>query len=1137
MDDFSTAPLPDGTSRTHAAILPAGYILSGRYRIVRLAGQGGMGQVYEAEDLELGEPVALKVIHPGFSTDDRTVDRFKREIQLARKVTHPNVCRIFDLGYHAPDATSGRFVFLTMELLAGETLLERLRRTGPMTAAEALPLIEQMAAALQCAHEAGIVHRDFKSGNVMLVPVPGGGCRAVVTDFGLACVRTEEGNPIESLSASGALIGTPAYMAPEQVKGDEVGTASDIYALGMVMYEMATGVLPFAGGSPFYTAIRRLKEAPEPPRAHVPDLDQDWNTVILRCLELEPADRFHNASDVVKALRREEGAPAPAKSQRRAIRARRMRLAWGGAILLVLLLAALYYFGHARASWRLAHGTGARPSVAVLGFRNLSGLPETAWLSTALSEMLTTELAAGGKLRAIPGENVARMRIELAVADTSGLARNTLERIRRNVGSDLVVSGSYTGLGARAGGRIRLDLRVEDTVTGELIASIAETGTEADLFDLVARAGAALRGTLGIGDVTREEAGTVHAALPSATKATRLYAEGLERLRAFDMLAALRALEQAVEEEPNYPLAHSALATVWSSLGYETRAAREARKAFDLSSSISRPDRLAVEALYRQANKEWDKAVEIYRTLFAFFPDDLEYGLRLAGAQTAAGKGKDALATVDALRRLPAPSGDDPRIGLQEAGAAHSQSDYRRALAAARKAADAGEARGAKLLSATARLAEAAAMRRLGDLKGAIAAAGDARAMFDAAGDRFGAADALNTIANSVADQGDYPGARRLYEEALRVHRDLGNKSGIAASLDNIANLLVDQGEPGAARRLSEQALSLYTEVDQKNGIADTLNNIAGELSLEGDLASAKVYFEKSLVMRREIGDRAGVATALNNIADMESQQGEIEAAKKDYAASLKIFRETGQKASSAYPLIGLGLALLAAGDLAVAKSTFEEGVALCRETGDQHELAYAVSGLAEVDFRRGDLEAAKRRHSEALGIRNGIGEKGNAAASQLGVAAAALEQGNFREAEAAAREAAAEFQREKLIDSELAARTVLAAALAQEGRTADSRREIARASGLVAKTQNRSARLGLAILSARLQPDRAKLETALDEASRASLAQEAFDARLALGELDLQSGQGRARLDELAHHARARGFLLVARKAARTAR
>ena len=291
--ETSTLPtLPAPGSRARPPRFLSGERIAGRFRAVRLLGPGGTAHVYEADDLQLGLRVALKVLRPERSRSELAARRLRTEVLLARKVTHPNVCRIFDLFLH-PSA-AGEVPVIAMELLAGETLKDRLRR-GPLSPAEALPLVRQMAEALDAAHRVGIAHLDFKSGNVMLVPTPGGP-RAVVTDFGLA--RSTAGPE----GAPRPMVGTPAYMAPEQVLGEETSPAADLYALGIVLYEMVTGALPFQGDTSPEIARKRLEGPPPRPSLRVPSLPPVWDDVILRCLERDPARRFATAGDVAAAL-------------------------------------------------------------------------------------------------------------------------------------------------------------------------------------------------------------------------------------------------------------------------------------------------------------------------------------------------------------------------------------------------------------------------------------------------------------------------------------------------------------------------------------------------------------------------------------------------------------------------------------------------------------------------------------------------------------------------------------------------------------------------------------------------------------------------------------------------------------------
>src|SRR5579872_4231093 len=297
------------------AVFTPGQVLAGRFRVVRFVARGGMGEVYEVEDLELNERVAVKTARFETSRGTNDVERFRREIQLARKVTHPNVCRTFDVFRHVVnDAVTGsstEILLVSMELLEGKSLDKRVRGVNRLTSAEALPIVTQLCAGLQAAHNAGVIHRDFKSSNVMLVPGGAGSrsatqlaeasqsVRVVITDFGLA--HTEEHHE-QSLTRTGDIVGTPAYMSPEQIEGGLITPATDIYSLGVVMYEMLTGELPFSGDTPLSTAIKRLKAPAPSPKLRIPDLDEKWELVIARCLEREPEQRFASAEDVAEAL-------------------------------------------------------------------------------------------------------------------------------------------------------------------------------------------------------------------------------------------------------------------------------------------------------------------------------------------------------------------------------------------------------------------------------------------------------------------------------------------------------------------------------------------------------------------------------------------------------------------------------------------------------------------------------------------------------------------------------------------------------------------------------------------------------------------------------------------------------------------
>ena len=447
----------------------AGTLLLGRFRVVRLLGVGGMGEVYEAEDLELRERIALKTIRLSHARDASMLDRLRKEVQLGRRVSHPNVCRLFDVFRvtlpSTADQPSVDCAIVTMELLRGRTLADHLRDEGQLPLDQALPLARQISEGLQAAHGAGVVHRDLKSANVFLAR-EGDATRAVITDFGLATTVAGDHAAWE-LSVTGAVIGTLAYMSPEQLRGEPATPRSDIYAFGIVLYEMVTGVLPFRALTPMAAALKRVSEQPEDLRRHLPDIAAPWYETINRCLALDPQKRFTTALEAAEAL-----TATPSWTARPWLR-------WTATVAAVVAIiggSALYVriLKRTTASTTVSSPKGApvshaRPSVALLGFENISKKGEFAYISTALDQGLGSELAVGEQMRIVSGEEVARIKQELSLPDGGTLARDTLKKVRESLGSDLVVLGSYLAL--EGSGQLRVYFRVQNTQTGETVQS------------------------------------------------------------------------------------------------------------------------------------------------------------------------------------------------------------------------------------------------------------------------------------------------------------------------------------------------------------------------------------------------------------------------------------------------------------------------------------------------------------------------------------------------------------------------------------------------------------------------------------------------------------------------------------------
>jgi serine/threonine-protein kinase len=276
--------------------------IDNRYEVVRRLGEGGMSYVYEANDLTRGETVAIKILSPKLSADKSSVQRLRREAGLAMRLEHPHVCKIMRLG-----ETEDGLIYLVMPYLKGELLSDREGKAGQLPVEQGVEWLVQICSGLHHAHLMNIVHRDLKPENVMLVPDDGGGDKAVVMDFGLA--KEKRADPaIQKLTATGIILGTPEFMSPEQIRGKTLDARSDIYALGIVAFEMFTGKLPFQGRTAQEMMIARLRGKPSSARQFRPDFPEALETVLMKSLASEPEDRYPNALEFGKALLNAAGA-------------------------------------------------------------------------------------------------------------------------------------------------------------------------------------------------------------------------------------------------------------------------------------------------------------------------------------------------------------------------------------------------------------------------------------------------------------------------------------------------------------------------------------------------------------------------------------------------------------------------------------------------------------------------------------------------------------------------------------------------------------------------------------------------------------------------------------------------------------
>jgi len=1114
----------------------------GHYRLVEKIGAGGMGLVFRAQDEQLERDVAIKVLPPGILSDEAARKHFRREALTLAKLNHPNIGTVYEFG------NDQGLDYLVMEFVAGVQLDTKLA-SGPLAQKEVLRLGCQLADGLASAHEKGIIHRDLKPANLRLTTDN----RLKILDFGLAQLIRHDTDlaMTASVNTSTQVSGTLPYMAPEQLRGEVTDQRTDIWAAGAVLYELATGRRPFPQNQGPVLIDSIFNKQPESPGTLNPKLAPGLQMVILKCLDKDPEHRYQSARELRVDLERLEisttqsvsaasfplavpsttGVEAPP-----AYGGRKTAIAITATVAVLLAVSAYLYFRTSRHPPGAGAPISKRRSVAVLNFKNSTARPEAAWLSTAIAEMLNTELAAGEQLRTVPGEQVARMKTELSLPDSDALTAATLARVGKNLGTDLVVLGSYVAL---PGGKLRLDLHLQDVVTGETLISVPEIGDESNLFDLVSRAGAQLRAKCGVGQPNAQDEAGVRAALPSTTEATRLYAEGLAKLRVSDAIAARDLLQQAITADPNHALAHSALAAAWALLGYDEKARQSAKNAYDLSASLSREDRLLIEARYRQASKEWDNAAEIYRTLFGFFPDNLEYGLLLAKTQIAAGKGKEALTTLDSLRRLPAPAADDARIDVAASDAWQAQGDFKQGQTLAAAAVQKAKAQNAKLILAWALYEEGSSFESLNDAKDAMSVVDEASRIYQSVGDRYGLASTLEVAGQVFFDHGDYPGALAKYKEELAIAREVGNRRAESSALNNMALVLNQQGDAEGAQKMWQESLPIFREVADKDGFATTQINIAGVLKDKGDLAGAKKLYEQALSTFREINDQSGIALSLTALGTVLDAQGDSAGAKKIFDQVVADDLARGNANPSSDKLIDIGDALQHLGDLAGARKNYQDALTISRAAGDKSMTAYALMGLGSIEIKAANFPQAHKDFEEALALRNELGEKDNIWSTRVSMAELAIAENRPADAEAPAREGRYEFQRAQKNDDATGSAAVLVRALLAEGKTDEALRELAKAAGMAVKSQSLAAQLEFAVAKARAEaasgkigPAKATLKEALSKATKAGYLGYQLESRLALEEIEPRSAVSRSRLQQLQNDAKEKGFDLIANKA-----
>ncbi len=582
------------TLETAKEELTTGTTFARRYQIIEELGKGGMGKVYKAHDTEVREKVALKLIKPDIAEDKKTIERFRNELKLARKIRHKNVCQMYDL-----NKEEGAY-FITMEYVPGEDLKSMIRMTGQLSVGASLNIVKQVCAGLAEAHKLGVVHRDLKPQNIMIDREGD----AHIMDFGIA--RSLKG---KGITGSGVMIGTPEYMSPEQIEGKEVDQRSDIYSLGIILYEMLTAKVPFEGDTPFSIGLKHKSEIPKNPKELNTQIPDDLSRVILKCLDKDVEKRFQSAGELRSELTRiEKGIPSteriipkgkPITSKEITVTFRLKKLLLPALILIAVVAVAVII-------WQLllrkepVSPLPAQPSIAVLPFVDLSPQEDQAYFCDGLADELINRLSKIGSLR-VP-------------ARTSVFSFKGKELDIREIGKNLDVETVLEGSVRKAGDKLRITVQLVKVDDGYPLWSEKYDRSMEDIFTLQDEISLAIVDNLKIELLGQEKRDFIKGHTQNLG-AYDSYLKGRyfwNKRTVEDIKKSVEYFQQAIKDDPKYALAYAGLADSYITLGdwaglSPKQAFTEARKAAEKALEI---DELLAEAhnslAYVKYIYEWD---------------------------------------------------------------------------------------------------------------------------------------------------------------------------------------------------------------------------------------------------------------------------------------------------------------------------------------------------------------------------------------------------------------------------------------------------------------------------------------------------------------------------------------------------
>lgn len=603
--------------------LDIGSLFAGRYQVIEELGKGGMGRVYKALDREIDETIALKLLRPEIAADEKTIKRFKNELKFARKVIHKNVCRMYEL----MEEEGTRYI--TMEYVTGQNLKGLIRQTGQLTVGKSISIAKQVCEGLAEAHKLGVIHRDLKPSNIMIDK--DGNAR--IMDFGIA--RSLE---TRDITDRGAMIGTPKYMAPEQVEGKEVDQRSDIYALGVILFEMVTGRAPFEGDTTLEIALKHKTETPQDPRTLNSQIPENLNRAILKCMEKDKEKRYQDAEEMLSELIKIEEEIPTADRVFPERRPTKEAPKWIFQTLKVLgiffIFAVLFVAGYFLLD-RIQHrGKIWKNSIAVLPFEDFSLQRDQEPLCEAMTEAIITKLTSIEELKVIPYRTVSHYKDK--------------DKSLQEIGEELGVNTIMTPTLKREGNKIRVSWQLINVKESFILESNTHDEELNSVFEVEDNISKSIAKALKV-RLDEEKFEEIKKREPADIKAYENYVKGNYFERKYrdsnnteDLENAVRNFEKAIARYPNYALAYWGLGNA-----YEAIFADEGRKedldlmlknywkAYEIDPNLAEANvGLGWAYFYKE---DWDKAYQFCKKALEINPDKPEINFNIGSIMRSIG--------------------------------------------------------------------------------------------------------------------------------------------------------------------------------------------------------------------------------------------------------------------------------------------------------------------------------------------------------------------------------------------------------------------------------------------------------------------------------------------------------------------